>query len=101
MTESVLPYGRHADEKPKLHIMARMVGLGVGANTAPEQRMEERDFTEVELREMLEAATGFAPDAVEGRFQIDSPLRGRRWHVIVEPDLDDRLLVVVTAYCVS
>jgi hypothetical protein len=66
-----------------------------------EQRMEERDFTEVDLREMLEATTGFAPDAVEGRFQIDSPLRGRRWHVIVEPDLDDRLLVVVTAYCVS
>jgi hypothetical protein len=64
-----------------------------------EQRMEERDFTEVDLREMLEAATGFAPDAVEGRFQIESPLRGRRWHVIVEPDLDDRLLVVVTAYC--
>ncbi len=50
---------------------------------------------------MLEAATGFAPDAVEGRFQINSPLRGRRWHVIVEPDLDDRLLVVVTPYCVG
>lgn len=66
-----------------------------------EQRMEERDFTEVDLREMLEAATGFAPDAVEGRFQIERPLRGRRWHVIVEPDLDDRLLVVVTAYCVG
>lgn len=66
-----------------------------------EQRMEERDFTEVDLREMLEAATGFAPDAVEGRFQIESPLRDRRWHVIVEPDLDDRLLVVVTAYCVG
>ena len=66
-----------------------------------EQLMEERDFTEVDLREMLEAATGFAPDAVEGRFQIECPLRGRRWHVIVEPDLDDRLLVVVTAYCVG
>jgi hypothetical protein len=63
--------------------------------------MEERDFTEVDVREMLEAATGFVPDTVEGRFQIESPLRGRRWHVIVEPDLDDRLLVVVTAYCVG
>jgi hypothetical protein len=66
-----------------------------------EQRMEERDFTEVDVREMLEVATGFAPDVVEGRFVIESPLQGRRWHVIVEPDPDDSLLVVVTAYPVG
>lgn len=63
-----------------------------------EQRMEERDFTEVDVREMLEAATGFVSDVVKGRFVIDSLLRGHRWHVIVEPDPEEGLLVVVTAY---
>ncbi len=29
-----------------------------------EQRMEERAFTEIDVREMLEAATGFRPDVV-------------------------------------
>ncbi len=66
-----------------------------------EQRMEERDFTEVDVREMLEAATGLVPDVVEGRFVIESPVRGHRWRVIVEPDHDESLLVVVTAYRVG
>jgi hypothetical protein len=66
-----------------------------------EQRMEERDFTEVDVREMLAAATGFAPDVVEGRFLIESLRRGKSWHLIVEPDHDESLLVVVTAYRVG
>ena len=63
-----------------------------------EERMEERDFTDIDVREMLEGATAFAPDVVAGRFVIEALLRGRRWHIVVEPDPDDRLLVVVTAY---
>jgi hypothetical protein len=63
-----------------------------------EQRMEERDFTEIDVREMLEVATSFVADVVPGRFLIESLRRGRRWQVIVEPDLDETLLVVVTAY---
>jgi hypothetical protein len=63
-----------------------------------EQRMEERDFTEVDVREMLEAAIAFEPDVVEGRFVVECPLRGRRWHVIIEADPEESLLVVVTAY---
>jgi hypothetical protein len=66
-----------------------------------EQRMEEREFTEVDVRAMLKAATEFAPDVVAGRFLIESPLRGRRWHIIVEPDSVESLLVVVTAYPVG
>ena len=50
---------------------------------------------------MLEAATGLAADVVDGRFLIESQLRGRRWHVIVEPDPEDSLLVEVTAYSVG
>lgn len=66
-----------------------------------EQRMEERDFTELDVREMLDAAADFEPDVVEGRFLVECPHRGRRWHIIVEPDPDEILLVVVTAYPVG
>jgi hypothetical protein len=48
---------------------------------------------------MLEAATGVSPDLGKGRFRVYARLRGRRWHVLVEPDANDRLLVVVTAFC--
>jgi hypothetical protein len=43
---------------------------------------------------MLEHAAGLRVDAVEGD-------GGRRWEVIVEPDEEIRLLVVVAAYPVS
>jgi hypothetical protein len=46
-------------------------------------------------------ATAFEPSVMEGRFMIPVPHRNRRWMVIVEPDCDDSLLVVVTAYEVS
>jgi hypothetical protein len=35
-----------------------------------ELRMEQRGVTEVEVRAMLERATGFEPNVVEGRFMI-------------------------------
>ena len=66
-----------------------------------ERRMEDREFNELELREMLERAAGFEPDHVEGRFVIHAVHRDHTWHVIVEPDAEDRLLVVVTAYRVE
>lgn len=66
-----------------------------------EKRMEDRDFTEVDLRAMLEAAVGFTVDVVDGRFVIDTRHRGVRWEVIVEPDTLDSLLVVITAYQVT
>lgn len=63
--------------------------------------MEDRDFTEVDLRAMLEAAGGFRNDDVDGRFVIETRHRGTLWEVIVEPDDADSLLVVITAYHVS
>ena len=66
-----------------------------------EKRMEERGFTDVDLRAMLHAATDWSPDHVEGRFVVASRLRQRPWSVIVEPDDDAQLLVVVTAYPVE
>lgn len=66
-----------------------------------EKRMEDRAFTEVDLRDMLEQAHGYRPDAVEGRWVIEARHRRERWEVIVEPDPTAALLVVVTAYPVE
>jgi hypothetical protein len=66
-----------------------------------EKRMEDRDFTEVDLRDMLQRATVFRPDVVTGRFVIEARHRRRRWEIIVEPDDEERLLVAITAYTVE
>lgn len=66
-----------------------------------EKRMEDRSFTEVDLRGKLERARGHRKDLVEGRWVVETRHRGRLWNVIVEPDPEERLLVVVTAYPVE
>jgi hypothetical protein len=45
-----------------------------------------------------ERPTAFEPSVVEGRFMICVARNGRPWIVIVEPDIDASLLVVVSAY---
>jgi hypothetical protein len=62
--------------------------------------MVDRRFTEVELRSMLTRALGVRPDVVEGRWVVESRHARRRWEVIVEPDPETELLVIVTAYAV-
>ena len=66
-----------------------------------EMRMEQRGVTEVDLRAMLERATGFRPNVLEGRFMVEVRRLARLWIVIVEPDAEAKLLVVVTVYEVS
>jgi hypothetical protein len=63
-----------------------------------ELRMEQRGVTEVEVRAMLERATGSEASVVEGRFMIHTQRAQGPWVVIVEPDADAKLLVVVTVY---
>jgi len=63
-----------------------------------EGRMVDRNFNEIDLRTMLEKAKRYHPDVVEGRWVIETKHRRRRWEVIVEPDAEAKLLVVVTAY---
>lgn len=63
--------------------------------------MEDRDFSEVDLRAMLEHAQGYRAADVEDRWVIETSLRSQRWEIIVEPDHDLRLLVVVTGYPVK
>jgi len=62
------------------------------------KRMIDRGFTEVDLRRMLQYATGYHRDIVEGRWVIETFFRKSPWEVIVEPDFQAKLLVVVTAY---
>ena len=63
--------------------------------------MEQRGVTEIDVRAMLEQTTAFEPSVVEGRFMIRVARNSRSWIVIVEPDNDASLLVVVTVYEVS
>jgi hypothetical protein len=60
--------------------------------------MEDRRFNEVDLRTMLQRATSYRPDIVEGRWLLTTRHQRHPWEVIVEPDDGAELLVVVTAY---
>ena len=52
------------------------------------------------LREaiMMEGASGFHEDRQPGRWVLETKRDTRAWEVVVEPDSEDRLLVVITAY---
>ncbi len=65
------------------------------------KRMEDRAFNEVDLRRMLEHAVSHRADILEGRFVIEARRAGQLWEVIVEPDDERQLLVVITAYPVE
>ena len=58
-------------------------------------------MTEVDVGAMLGRAKRYEPSVVEGRFIIHAVHMHRPWIVIVEPDVDAKLLVVVTPYEVS
>jgi hypothetical protein len=62
------------------------------------KRMEDRQFDEIDLRTMLERASTYREDILEGRFVIETHHRRRRWEVVIEPDQATRVLVVITAY---
>lgn len=63
--------------------------------------MDDRRFTELDLRRMMQLAFGHREDVVEDRWVIETRHRRKAWEVIVEPDQGRQLLVVVTAYPVS
>ncbi|HLX61730.1 MAG TPA: hypothetical protein VKX17_10655 [Planctomycetota bacterium] len=61
------------------------------------KRMIDRQFTEVDLREMLENATGFKPDIVDGRWIIETRKSRQKWEEIVEPEEAAHSILVITA----
>jgi hypothetical protein len=60
--------------------------------------MEDRAFNEVDVRRMLEYASGHRADILEGRHVIEVQHAGTPWEVIVEQDEAGALLFVITAY---
>ena len=65
------------------------------------KRMIDRGFTETDLRKMMAQAIGLREDAGPGRWVVEAEHDSRPWHVIVEPDTMDKLLVVITAFPVE
>ncbi len=63
--------------------------------------MLDRGFSEVDLRLMMEQAIGVRPDREQGRWIVETTHESRPWRIVVEPDLADEVLVIVTAYSVQ
>ena len=80
--------------------LAGVVGVGAGTQPTPAQEDGRPPLHWIDLRRMLERATGYRGDVVEDRWVIETKHRGRCWEVIMEPDWERRVLVVVTAYAV-
>ncbi len=65
------------------------------------RRMLDRQFSPVDLRLMLEDASGYHPDREPGRYVVETRHEGRRWEVILEPIPEEKVVVAVTAYPVE
>jgi hypothetical protein len=66
-----------------------------------ERRMLDRGLDESQLRAMLRSARAWHPVEVTGRYAIVAVHRKSEWRIIVEPDAEERALVVVTAFRVE
>jgi len=64
-------------------------------------RMIDLDFSEADLRLMMEVAKSVRPGSSLGRWIVETVHRGNAWDVVVEPDELDRVIVVITAYKVT
>ena len=78
--------------------MARLALLGTGVSPHLLKRMVDRSFSETDLRQMWDDASGFHANHEEGRWAIETQRDDRAWEIIVEPDEQEQILVVVTAY---
>ena len=50
---------------------------------------------------MLDRARFLRPNHVEGRWTVTTRLWSRDWELVLEPDFEARLLVLVTAYAID
>jgi hypothetical protein len=55
------------------------------------KRMIDRGFSEVDLRTMMDAATGHHEDDYPGRWVVETEHEAVPWEVIVEPDWAETL----------
>lgn len=65
------------------------------------KRMIDRQFSETDLRDMIESTTGIRMAEESGRWIAETKFEGRDWNVVLEPIDDERLLLVITAYRVE
>ena len=70
----------------------------LGFTAHVEGRMAERGFSEIELRTMLDNASELIPARHSGRWIIYTRHTGQPWRVVVEPDPEDKILMIVTAF---
>ena len=63
--------------------------------------MEDRGFTEVELRRMIEKAKRLRRLPRRGRWAVETMHKGTRWEVIVKPETMTKRLEIITAYPVT
>ncbi|HEX7878019.1 MAG TPA: hypothetical protein VF720_01340 [Candidatus Eisenbacteria bacterium] len=63
-----------------------------------ELSLDQRDLTELDLRQMFWKADRTSPDPRRGRFRVDVFHRSQRWVIVVEPVIEERQLVVLTIY---
>jgi hypothetical protein len=50
---------------------------------------------------MMEVANGLRPSESIGRWNVETSHLGDQWEIVVEPDVLDRVIVVITAYKVT
>lgn len=62
------------------------------------KRMSLREFTEIDLRRMMEHAVGYRSHPEPGRWIIETRFRRQRWEIIVEPIPEKQILAVISAY---
>lgn len=65
------------------------------------KRMVDRSFNETDLRTMMEQASGYHEDIENGRWVVSTRHSGCPWEVIVEPLMEENILLVVTGYPVE
>lgn len=65
------------------------------------KRMRDRQFTETDLRDMLECATALEPNHEPDRWVAKARWRGADWEVVLEPLVDEQAILVITAYKVD
>lgn len=62
------------------------------------KRMLDRDFSEIEIRTMLEGALALERAEEPGRWLVLARHGGVLWGIVVEPEYDAHVLAVITAF---
>ena len=63
-----------------------------------EERMDERGVSESRLRWMLQPVRRVTRSDEPGRFVVEVSVLRARWEVVLEPDFERQVVVIVTVY---